>query len=138
MRFFTMQSCLHFRPVPLLFVVRHLFVCGGVLPPPQISSNKQQSLSNIIAVTVVAVALGCSLCFLFFPAASKRLSAACHPTDQPRNSSTASACIVHSHGAVREVAYIDRSVYIFSPNSVGVENQKKKTFAVVQHWLSIS
>ena len=56
---------------PLFFVIRRLFVSGGsALAPIMTAASGSSSQPDIFAVTVIVVALGRSLCFMAFQAAS--------------------------------------------------------------------
>ena len=91
---------------------------------------RRQSRPNIFAVTVVVVALGRSMCFLSFPAASSLVSAAANPTDQPPNPSTASTRILPSLGAVGEAASIELCLHLIR---VRVEYRKKEILPAVPY-----
>ena len=84
---YTTQSCENFRPAPLFFVNRRLFVRGGSTLTSIITPASSGSLNPtyFFAVAVIVVALGRSLYCIFFPVASSLVSAASNSTDEPPN-----------------------------------------------------
>ena len=113
----------------------YLFVCGGSAFAAIItaaSSNCSLDSINGFAVTVVVVALGRSVYFLSFPAASQLVRAAYYATDQLPNLSNASTCILPGLGAVRRPASVELAVCI-SLNFRRSRELKKEMLPVVQY-----